>query len=152
MLINTKPLALLERFNSVQQHSIGCCKMQQKDPVLLTDSVVEVEGTELDCDACEFWADTFRNEDLLRYQEGDVQMMITHPDETTTYELTLKASDFPNVIEDSWLTGDRFSIRVESSYFDLALQNAHTVNLEDGLATIVAEIEWRAMSDVTGIR
>lgn len=145
-------IALPERFNSARQHSIGCCKMQRKDPVLLTDSVVEVEGTELDCDACEFWADTFRNEDLLRYQDGDVQMMITNTDETTTYELTLEASDFPKVIEQSWLTGDRFSIRVESKYFDLVLENAHTVDFQDGLATIVAQIEWRAMSDVTGIR
>lgn len=125
--------------------------MQQKDPVPLTDSVVEVEGTELNCDYCEFWADTFRNEDLLRYQDGDVQMMIMN-DETTTYELTLEASDFPNVVEKSWLSGDRFAIRVESTYFDLVLENARTVNFEDGLATIVAEIEWRALSDVTGIR
>lgn len=148
----TTTIALPERFESVWQHSIGCCKMQQKDPVSLTDSVVEVEGTELDCDSCEFWADTFRNEDLLRYQDGDVQMMITHPDETTTYELTLEAADFPQVIEQSWLTGDRFNIRVESKYFDLVLQNAHTVKFEDGLATIVAQIEWRALSDVTGLR
>jgi hypothetical protein len=126
--------------------------MQRKDPVSLTDSVIEVEGTELDCDSCEFWADTFRDEDLLQYQDGDVQMMITYPDQTTTYELTLEATEFPNIVEQSWLTGDRFSIRVESKYFDLVLDNAHTVDFQDGLATIVAKIEWRAMSDVTGIR
>lgn len=128
--------------------STGVAQMLTKDPVMLNDSLVEVEGENLDYDTLTFWSDTFRHTDFLRYQDGDVQMMPTNTPETTTFELTLTVEDVPEYLDQFWKTGERFSIYVENEYFDLSVDNARIEGLDDGTITIVANVLWRAMSRV----
>lgn len=111
--------------------------MQLKDPVTLNESVVEIDGQPVEFDSLHFWADTFRHADLLRYQSGDdVQMMFTDNPETTTYELTVEATDLPDFLTDYWQTGERFSVNVENEYFDLNVGDAWVADHDDDTETI----------------
>lgn len=124
--------------------------MIRKDPVTLNESEVEVEGEPLNFETLKFWSDTFRQTDLLQYQdESDVQMMFTNP-ETTTYELKLTTDDVPEYLNRLWETGERFSIRVESQYFDLDVDTARVAKLDDeeGIVTIVARVFRRGLAHV----
>jgi len=122
--------------------------MLHKDPVALNDSLIEVDGEKLEYESLSFWSDTFRNADLLQYQESDVRLMPTNTPETTTFEITVTVADVPEYLETFWETGERFSIYVENEYFDLSVDNARIEGLDDGTVTIVANVRWRAMSSV----
>lgn len=121
--------------------------MLNKDPVTLNDSVVEIDGHELDFTRLRFWSDTFKQADLLRYQDGDVQMMFDNP-ETTTYELTLTTEQVPDYITQYSKSGERFPIHIENEYFDLTVDNARIERLDDGTFTIVARVLRRGLAHV----
>lgn len=112
----------------------------EKEPVVI-DGECEIDGYVIEPETLTFWADTFRYEDVLRYQDGDVQLMIETP-ETTTYELHVEATDYPEIVEDSLRSGDRFSIEVECEYFDLNVDTARTEDKSGDTVTIVAEVPW----------
>lgn len=122
--------------------------MLTKDPVMLNESLIEVEGETLDYNKMTFWSDTFLHADLLRYQDGEVQMMPKNTEQTTTFELNIKTDDVPEYLRKCWQTGERFSIYIENQYFDLDVDNARIEGLEDGTITIVANVLWRAMAHV----
>lgn len=120
--------------------------MQNKQPVVLNESTVEIEGNTIDYDNLSFWADSFRRTDLLRYQDGDVKMMYTETPETTTYELIVTTEAVPDLLTTLWKTGERFSISVENSFFDLAVDNAWIANLADGVVTIIADVTRQGLA------
>lgn len=121
--------------------------MQPKEPVTLNDSEVEIAGKELSFDSFRFWSDTFRHEDMLRYQdESGVQYMITEVPETTTFEIQIAGINMPSLIEKLWKTGKRFAMRVENSYFNLDVDTARVEQYEDGSATIVADVSFEPLA------
>lgn len=113
---------------------------------MFDDSVVEINGDELDHDWLTFWSDTFRHTDLLQHQDGDVKMMFTNTDETTTFELTLALSEVPDHLRRLSRTGDRFTIAVETDHFNLHVDSARIERLDDGLVTIVARTLRRSFA------
>lgn len=124
-------------------------KLIDKDPVRLDDSVVEIEGREVELDWLTFWSDTFCHTDMLHYQSGDTKMMFTTNPETVTYEIRLKAETVPDMLETYWDSGERFGIYMENSYFDLDVNTAWVADMDDNVVTIVAKVLRKGLAHVS---